>query len=190
MVYMVVKTLTKKYAQLRGEYDHAEMDAETAFGLEAIDAVTARILKRKKVIHEQLDAIEKVIHIYDPRWDFATVKPIRPHKSNNPKGGVAQLAYDVLRENDNEPMTIAQIVHGVIARLGIEDTDDKLRKRYRSAINGTFMNRRDDIVKMLEGLPRRWMLRDFVPLPPPGASSSTRAKTATARVPPQRAAAS
>jgi hypothetical protein len=184
---LLVKTLTTKYAHLRGEYEYADRDIEGVIGLDAIDAATARILKRKKQIHRQMNAIEIVIHLFDPTWDFATVKPIRPSKSTHKKGSVAQFGYDVLRENNNEPMTIWKMVRPLVAKLGITNPDTQVLQRYAANLNTTFMNRRHDTVKMLEGLPRRWMLRNYVPLPSADASSSSRSKPEKPDALPRRA---
>jgi hypothetical protein len=181
----VVTILTKKYAHLRGEYDYAERDAEPAMGIEAIDAVTAHILKRKKVIHRQLEAIEIVLHLFDPTWDFAKVKPIRPKNVKHKMGDLAQLGYDFLRERNNEPATGTQLGRGVVTKLGIEQPSGALVARYARRITTTF-SRRSDVIKMLEGIPRRWMLRNFVSVPSADAFSSSRPKIQKQGVPPRR----
>jgi len=182
----VVKTLQTKYAHLRGEYEHADRDIEDVYGLDAMDAAAARILKRKKEIHRQLDAIEIVIHIFDPAWDFASVKPIKPKHIEHKAGGIAQLACEVLRENNNVPMTVAEVTKAIMTKLGIARPDQLQWKRYTSLVTNTFMRRRDDAFIMLEGLPRRWMLRNYVPVPSAGASSNNLPKTATRDARPRR----
>lgn len=187
---MIVKTLSQKYARLRGEYSRAETTEDGAWGLDAIDAATARVVARKMEIRKQLDAIEIVIRLYEPHWDSANIRPIKSRKKfSHPKGEIARSGYSALREANNQPMTVSEIASDVAPKLGYKHPDDKTLSRLRSVIYGAFM-RRDDLVEMIEGNPPRWRLRNYVPVPSADAFSSTRTKTATARVPPQRAAAS
>ena len=74
----VISMLTKKYAQLLGEFEFAERQVEDAFGLDAIIAATERIDQRKREIEEKLEALETVIWLFDAEWDPARVKPNYP----------------------------------------------------------------------------------------------------------------
>jgi hypothetical protein len=184
----VVKTLTRKYAHLRGEYDYAEREIEDVFGLDAIDTATARILKRKKEIHHQLDAVETVIHIFDPTWDFTRVRPIRPQVIVNKNGALLQAAYEVFRERNNIPMSVYQIARAVAVKLGFADPDSNQVGRFASKLTNAFMRKRDGVLIMLEGLPRRWMLRNFVPLSSEAFSANISANLQIRDVRPRRVA--
>jgi len=153
----LIKTLTRKHAQLQGEYEFAERMVEDAYGLDAITEATNRCDQRKTEINELLAAIETVIWLYDPDWDPAKVRPNYPRNKHLKPGAIARTAYSVLRDA-KFPMTSREIARVVAGRLGYGKLEEREMMRIDSAVYSALDGRVGKITMIVSNNPRRWAI--------------------------------
>jgi len=153
----LVKTLSKKYAQLLGEYESASQNVEDAIGVSAIIEATQNADLRKKDLLEKLEAIETVIWLFDDSWDPATVRPKSPRKRKGPPKAINATALTVLREAQ-EPMTSRELALIVAKRLGYENTAQSDVARVRAVIHAALSRNIGKTVEIVSRGPIRWRI--------------------------------
>lgn len=153
----LVKTLTRKYAQLSGEYEFAERMVEDASGLDAIIAATERSDQRKKEIDEKLEAIETVIWLFDPEWDPAAVRPKYPRMTYAPPKAISRAAYAILRDA-SVPMTTREIARIVASRLGYREPSERDMARIDTAVHGVLSKKVGRTIEIVSENPKRWAI--------------------------------
>lgn len=115
---------------------------------------------RREAVLEALPHLEYVIRMFEPEWDRAAVKPIRPRapKSGLPPQGISGAAIDILREAD-QPLSIAEIVSRMADRHDLEIDTVAQRQKYHTAVNNTLKSTFRDAIAKVEGYPERWFVR-------------------------------
>ena len=153
----LVKTLTRKYAQLVGEYEFAERPSEDAIGLDSIIEATIHCDAHKKEINDKLAAIETVIWMFDPSWNPATVRPNYPKTRYDRPGAISRAAYAILGEAPR-PLTTREIAKLVVTRLNIENPVERDVARIESAVHGSLSGREGKTIQAVSRNPIRWAL--------------------------------
>jgi hypothetical protein len=154
---LVISILTKKYAQLRGEWEFAERTVEDAIGLKEIIAATQRSDERKRTIEDQLAAIETVIWLFDEKWDPAAVRPLTPRKKHWTRNVISRAALRVMREAGN-PMSSREITHAIVARLSYGKLEEREMARIDNAVFVALDTRVGSSVLKVGAKPIRWSL--------------------------------
>jgi hypothetical protein len=114
-------------------------------------------------IKEDLPHIAYVVRLYDPTWDPASAKPIRPHTKHRatpkPRGGWALAMLTVLR-GTHEPLTVTEIVEAICDQHDIINETVSDRQRCHTAVTGALRTRsRQGLVIKHDGRPVRWSLK-------------------------------
>ena len=154
--------LISEYAKLLGEIRRIEKPPKYETRLKAdrerFLAEAPEREARRKQIHEGLPHLAYVIRMFEPEWDEAAVKPIRPRAANSglPPEGIGGAAMDILREA-TEPLTIAEVVDIIAERNGfVLDTVD-LRQKYHTAVNHQIKSTYEPFVRRIPGKPDRFI---------------------------------
>lgn len=153
----LVKTLTREYAKLQGEYEFAERMVEDAVGLDAITEASNRCDARKKEIEKTLEAIEIVIWLFDPDWNPAAVRPNYPRDRKYGRGDLSKTMLAILRETET-PLTRREIAHEIARRLGLTDPHHQEIKRIENGIQTTLYDRKGRTIQVTGSNPTRYAL--------------------------------
>ena len=153
----LVKTLTRTYAKLVGEYEFAERMVESAIGVDAIMEAGDRCEARKKEIDKTLEAIEIVIWLFDPKWDPAKVRPNYPRQKFYGRGDLSKPLFAVLRDAE-APLTRREIAREIARRLGLPKPTTEEIRRIENAIQTTLYDRRGRAIQIVSRHPNRYAL--------------------------------
>lgn len=125
-------------------------------------AEEAERLRRRDEIHEGLPHLAHVVRMFDPQWQEADAKPIRPRA---PRTGLlasntfAGAAMDILRDAE-DGYTIGELVKEIAGRYDIDvGTSDAYQKVHTAVNNGLKTTYRNYVVS-LGGRPERFAHAD------------------------------
>lgn len=153
----LVKTLTRTYAKLQGEYEFAERMVEDAIGLDAIIEASDRCDARKEEIEKTLEAIETVIWLFDPDWNPATVRPNYPRQRFVSRGDLSKPLFAILKEA-NTPLSRRELAREIAHRLGLTDPNGQEIKRIENGIQTTLNDRKGRTIQIASYNPTKWAL--------------------------------
>jgi hypothetical protein len=105
-------------------------------------------------------AVEAVIKMFDPEFNARGIAA-RRRVTGNPwfrRGTLFRTALDVLR-SAKEPMTVRQIVDGLLAGKGITDATPKQYKDLQAGLRASLEGHsRKTVERVGEGSPMRWKI--------------------------------
>ena len=155
--------LRQLYARLGGELRWIEnppkLRQKKWRGGEAFAAEAGGRETRAEEIREALPHIVYVIQMFDPEWDPAREKLIRPLRRgpNRPPHGWADAAYDVLRET-GDWLTVREMLDRVVERHDLSVDDGPAYVQAYGAINAALQRAQRGLVN--DGAqPPRWALK-------------------------------
>jgi hypothetical protein len=94
--------------------------------------------------------------LFDPGADLAAIRAVRPYK--RARGRWSRDALDILR-TANEPMTPTELAARVMAKQGLDPTDDKLRRGIMIDLVIVLTRLEERGFVVASGKPRRWSVR-------------------------------
>jgi hypothetical protein len=135
----LISALTRKFAKLTGELDHAE--------------------RRAARLRKDIAAIEATIRVFREDWQADTVAPVRPKRPSRwgGRGVCLRLSLDALR-SATEPLTAREIALRVLAARGVEMPDARALWAAAGSVSGALNRRVGQGVVVIEGYPKRWSL--------------------------------
>jgi len=152
---MIVASLEKKYARLKGKAAAIEKEAEEAVGAELLDKMQ-EIYNRQNKMWASMKEIESTIQKnYDPSWCGDCVRGIRPKNEGLPKRSISKRALRALRKA-GEPKTTKEIVEQVRHQLIEEGFEIPDRVSLRNSVHAAFANRVGRSVVRYETSPTTW----------------------------------
>ena len=163
----VIDSLKKLYRRHLGELAWIEAPPKTmarkSRDRDSFEAATPDRARRAVEIRGDLPHLAHVIRIYDPEWDEAAARPIRPKAKNKatpkPQQGWALAALTVLRDAA-EPLTMADVVSIICDKYDIAADTVFERQRFHTAVNNALRrNRHNRLLIKHEGQPTRWSLQ-------------------------------
>ncbi|MEQ1726076.1 MAG: hypothetical protein ABL882_09145 [Sphingopyxis sp.] len=103
--------------------------------------------------------IAATIHLFNPDWTGAGIKPRRAHKPSRwPRRGAGmKTALTVLRQATG-PLSTREIVVRVLAHHKMAEPDYDELKRICASFNSALTNRVGRGVTLVDGHPKRWAL--------------------------------
>lgn len=137
---IIVASLEKKYARLKGKAAAIEKEAEEAVGAELLDKMQ-EIYNRQKKMWASMKEIEATIQKnYDPTWCGDCVRGIRPRKEGLPRRSISKRALRALRRA-GEPKTTREIVERVREQLADDGYKLPDRASLWSSVHAALNNR-------------------------------------------------
>lgn len=156
------KALIAEYAKLLGELKRIQAPPKYETRLkpdrDRFLAEAPQREARQRQIREGLPHLAYVIRMFEPEWDEADVKPVRPRAANSglPPQGIGGAAMDILREA-SEPLTIAEIVDLIANKNGFVLDTVELRQKYHTAVNNQIKKTYKSFIRRISGNPDQFI---------------------------------
>lgn len=154
----VINALTRKYAELLGQFVTVDRRMEDVVGLDNYDEELAFVDRTKLRLRAKLSAIYHVALLFDPTWDPKVVKPKKPRREPVLARRATALALQVLRKADR-PLKAREIAHGVVAAANMGKQPEETTNRIEIAIRSG-LRRYVELgwLRLSEDSPMRWSL--------------------------------
>jgi hypothetical protein len=152
---IVISQLTDRYARLLGAYKFADRFIEDVEGLQAIQEATAKIDEYKLELKSQMSDIAGSIRQFDPSFNVASIRPIRPKRQQFAYGSVSKAVYATMRE-EARPLKTREISKLVAAKMGLP-LEERALFRFDAMVYNALLPRVGFTIQV-EGDPKQWSL--------------------------------
>jgi hypothetical protein len=109
---------------------------------------------------EAMKHVEAVIRMFDSEYDVRSIAKKRRNQVNQyfRRGTMFREALDVLK-GATLPMTVGEIVRGLLARHGVTDPEVKIVRNLEGSVRACLINHDGKTVERVgEGMPAKWRL--------------------------------
>ncbi|MDO8322663.1 MAG: hypothetical protein Q7T23_06945 [Phenylobacterium sp.] len=153
-----INALERRYAVIKGRYETAEQECESAIGVAALIEAQDRVVSDKILMRRVLDAIEVVARDIEPDWKPSHIRPIYPVSRDSSTGQIALTAYNILRRGSG-PMTIRELARASVAAHGHEVVETQVA-RFDRAIRAALNKKVGRHVGIIQGPPARYYVME------------------------------